>query len=128
MTIADQAFPKATHKVFLVRFRHRRPSRDWLLDVRIAALIKRKAIELSRHKGFSRSDREDIEQDLRLHLHRMWTRYDPARSEPHTFATRIINNKAASMVRLTCNQKAGAAERICGSINHLLIAMGKAAS
>jgi len=74
-------------------------SKDWVCDPQIAKLVRDKAYELAKSPGFSRSDRPDIEQDLTFHLLRKSALFDPARAKPMTFASRLIENKAASMVR-----------------------------
>ncbi len=77
----------------------RRPNFDWVLDDKVSKLIRRKARQLSRSPGFSRSDEPDIEQELRAHLLAKASKFNAARSKVTTFAKRLIENKAASMAR-----------------------------
>jgi hypothetical protein len=77
------------------------PSNDWTLNPDIDNLVRDKARKLSLSAGFNRSDQPDIEQRLRLHLWRKSLKYDPARSKQTTWAKRLIENKARSIVRKT---------------------------
>jgi RNA polymerase sigma-70 factor (ECF subfamily) len=79
--------------------------KDWVINPRIASLIRYKALTLSRSPGFSRSDRSDIEQDLQLLLLRKAKHFDPNRASQITFASRIIENKAKSMQRTVRRKK-----------------------
>jgi hypothetical protein len=81
------------------------PNTHWILEEPIASLISHVANKLSRSPGFSRSDRPDIEQELRLHLWRKAHKYNAARSKVTTFAKRLIENKAASLARKAAAQK-----------------------
>jgi len=54
------------------------------------SLIKFKARQLSRKPGFSRSDEEDIAQELTLHLLAQAHHFDPQRGSANTFAARVI--------------------------------------
>lgn len=68
------------------------------VDPRIVRMVRHRACRLVGRVGFTPDDREDIEQELWLDL---WTRlphFDPARSCLYTFAARLADNKAASMV------------------------------
>jgi len=56
-------------------------------------LIRQKAGELAGKYGWSRSDREDIEQELLLDL-----KFDPARAQLSTFIRRLVEHKVASMI------------------------------
>ena len=61
--------------------------------------IRVKAKQLSRRKDFGSSCREDIEQDLWLHLLGQAARFDGDRSSLNTFIDRVVNSAAASLVR-----------------------------
>jgi len=62
-------------------------------------LIRVKARHLAGRHGFGKSDREDIEQDLALHVVRHKEEFDPSRSREHTFVTRIVDRKIISILR-----------------------------
>lgn len=62
-------------------------------------LIKYKAKQLVGHYGFTRSDREDIEQDLAQHLIEHMHQFDPRRSSQNTFLNRIVDRKRISILR-----------------------------
>ncbi len=68
-------------------------------DEYVARLVTAKARQLIRTAGFRLSDREDIEQDLTVHLLEHLPEYDPARSSLHTFMDRLVENAAADLIR-----------------------------
>lgn len=68
-------------------------------DEYAATLIRVKARQLVGRYGFARSDREDIEQDLILHLLQKLRHFDPKRGSENTFVSRITNRKIASIIR-----------------------------
>jgi len=69
------------------------------LDEYAVRIIKRKAKQLVGHPGFAESDREDIEQELALHVWRKLPKSDPDRGSRHTFAARIIEKFAVDLIR-----------------------------
>jgi len=79
------------------------------LDPAIANLVRLKAREVTHLPGFSRSDQPDIEQELFLHLLQKFACYDPARAKATTFASRVLDNRATSIVRaVRARKRAGA--------------------
>jgi DNA-directed RNA polymerase specialized sigma24 family protein len=58
-----------------------------------------KARQLCRRRDFGRSCREDIEQDLWLHLLTQAAKFDGDRSSLNTFIDRMVNSAAAALVR-----------------------------
>lgn len=62
-------------------------------------LIRWKAFQLIRHPAFNQSDRLDIEQELVLELLRKCDRFDPNLARATTFVSRIVERKAASLIR-----------------------------
>ncbi|MBN2291560.1 MAG: hypothetical protein JXM70_03985 [Pirellulales bacterium] len=68
-------------------------------DSFVSKLIREKANQLVRHPGFSKSDREDIEQELRMELIVKSVNFDPKRAHEVTFIARVIERKAASLIR-----------------------------
>lgn len=81
------------------------PHSNWYTDPAIDLLVRRKAHELTTSPGFGTSDLRDLMQELLLHLHRKFKHFDPARAKPATFASRLIESKAASMLRAQRAQK-----------------------
>jgi RNA polymerase sigma-70 factor (ECF subfamily) len=69
------------------------------------SLIRFKARQLSRRAGFSRSDRDDLEQDLWAALLAQADRFDPSRACLNTFADRVVNSAAAMILRDRQRQK-----------------------
>jgi DNA-directed RNA polymerase specialized sigma24 family protein len=88
------------------------PPTDWIFDEQVARLIQVKARQLSRSPGFSLADQPDIEQELSLHLYVKAGQYNPRRSRPLTFASRIIKNKATSLLRQARAQRRGALQHM----------------
>lgn len=62
-------------------------------------LIRQKARQLVRHPGFSKSEREDIEQELRIELVQKYHCFDPDRARETTFIARVVENKVISLIR-----------------------------
>ncbi|MGC9455231.1 MAG: hypothetical protein ACP5HU_10255 [Phycisphaerae bacterium] len=75
------------------------PVRSALSTEYVRTLISIKAHQLSRRPEFRASDRPDIEQDLAAQVLRKAHLYDPARSCPKTFITRVVETAAAMLVR-----------------------------
>jgi len=68
-------------------------------------LIRVKARQLIRQPGFSRSDQDDIEQDLLLHLLGQVEHFDPTRGSFNTFVARVVDSAVAMLVRERRRQK-----------------------
>jgi len=64
-----------------------------------ARLIRFKARQLCRRPGFTPSDWADIEQEFRLDLLERLPRFDVGKAQLNTFIARVIERKAASVVR-----------------------------
>lgn len=62
-------------------------------------LIRQVANNLVGRFSLTESDREDIEQFLRKRVVKAWPAYDPKRSQPNTFADRVIDAATASFIR-----------------------------
>ena len=60
--------------------------------------IARKARDLSGKAGFTADDVEDIEQDMRLDVLQRLGRFDPARSNRHTFIAMVVRRCAATIL------------------------------
>jgi RNA polymerase sigma-70 factor (ECF subfamily) len=63
-----------------------------------ADLIRRKAWELASRPGFCPTDRDDIEQELRLILLRRLEKFDPAVAHYNAFVTMVIERHAATIL------------------------------
>lgn len=75
------------------------------LTVYEAKLIRYKARRLAGSSAFFESEREDIEQDLTVHLLERLEQFDPRRGTRTTFASRILDRKIISMIRWRCAQR-----------------------
>jgi len=62
-------------------------------------LIRVKARQIVRRPGFSRSDTDDVEQDLFLHLLNQIRQFDPSRGSLNTFIARVVDSAVAMLVR-----------------------------
>ena len=60
--------------------------------------IARKARQLAGKAGFTPSDVEDIEQDIRLDVLQRLPRFDPAKSNRHTFIAMVVRRCVASIL------------------------------
>jgi RNA polymerase sigma-70 factor (ECF subfamily) len=54
---------------------------------------------LCRKVGFSRSDFDDLQQELKLRLLQKSSKFDPTRGSLSTFIDRVINNEVRTMLR-----------------------------
>lgn len=78
-------------------------------------LIRRKAFQLARKEQFSPSDREDIAQDLWLHLCRRLTRYSEERGTIYAFVTTVLERRTATLIRFAAAEKRDLAR--CSSLS-----------
>src|SRR5208283_5417889 len=62
-------------------------------------VVRFKAGQLVGKAGLTKSDREDLEQELTLDLMRRAQKYDPKRAGRKTFAARIVERRAATILR-----------------------------
>ncbi|HOD81753.1 MAG: Sigma-70 region 2 [Planctomycetes bacterium ADurb.Bin126] len=65
----------------------------------VRKLLSLKARQLCRKRGFSRCDREDLEQELTVRVLRQASKFDPSRSSARTFIDRVVRSAAAMIVR-----------------------------
>ncbi|MCO6439011.1 MAG: sigma-70 family RNA polymerase sigma factor [Phycisphaerae bacterium] len=75
------------------------PTGEAVLTAYAQTLVRIKARQLSRKPGFSRSDQDDLEQELAMHLVQQARHYDPRRASPNTFAARVIQSKVRMILR-----------------------------
>jgi RNA polymerase sigma factor (sigma-70 family) len=66
--------------------------------------IRHKARQLVGRRGFNISEQEDIEQELRLHLLRRFSKFDPRIAHWKVFVRTVIERRAATLVRQRCLQ------------------------
>jgi len=69
------------------------------LDEYAMTLIRLKARQLVGHYGFTKPDREDIQQDLTLDLLLRLDRFDSSKGRPATFVRMIVDRRVASLIR-----------------------------
>jgi len=67
-------------------------------DPRIAEIIKQKARKLSRHRAIGPAEREDLEQDMSIHLLRAMGEFTAGRASLATFADRVLNNFSRNLI------------------------------
>jgi len=91
----------------------------------VMRVVDFRAFKISRMKGFSASDYEDIRQDLLLALVRKFPSFDPAQAQDVTFAERVIDNYVSHLLRHR-NSKQGAIEH--GMVRHTDATGGNAPS
>ncbi|MHB1002024.1 MAG: sigma factor [Armatimonadota bacterium] len=68
-------------------------------------LIEFKVKSLIGEFGFLEDDKEDLQQELLVHLLERLPRYDPARAAMRTFIDRLLDNKIRSMIKRRQNKK-----------------------
>lgn len=68
------------------------------LDDYAVNLIRYKTRRLIGQAGYTRSDREDIEQDLSLHLRLRLPKHNPRKGTLKTFINTVLDNKIRTMV------------------------------
>jgi RNA polymerase sigma-70 factor (ECF subfamily) len=70
------------------------------IDPQIAKLIRFKVGRMfGNAHGYTREDREDLEQDAWVHVVVGMRRYDAKRARPRTFAARIVNSKLKTAIK-----------------------------
>jgi len=96
------------------------------LDAYAISIIRRKASQLVRRRGFVEADREDLEQDLLADLERRLPQYDPTKAKRTTFIVRVIEHRVATIIE---SRKAGLRDyrREAGSLDERRLHRGVAA-
>lgn len=82
------------------------------VDAHSMTVIKHKARELVGHYGFTISNMEDVEQDLRIHVAQKLLEYDSMRGAKSTYVRTVIKRKITSIIK---------EERQSGRYDHRLI-------
>ena len=76
------------------------PDRGAILTASVLSLIQLKAKQLSRKRGFNRSDHDDLAQELTLRLLEKEHLYDPTRGASlDTFASHVLNSEVCMILR-----------------------------
>jgi DNA-directed RNA polymerase specialized sigma24 family protein len=70
----------------------------FLADPRVQKLIRRKAKDMVGLFGFSKNDREDLEQEFRLEILKQSALYDRTKSSVQTFSDRVIAHRIADLI------------------------------
>jgi hypothetical protein len=82
------------------------------IDPAARALIKHKVRRLVGHYGYTRSDADDLAQELALKAHLAAAKYDPARGALTTFYDRVLENRVRSLAEhATCQRRDRRRER-----------------
>jgi len=74
-------------------------SKQITLDEYATTLIRLKARQLIGKYGFTRSDREDLEQELTLDLLMRLGHFDASKGQPATFVRLVVDRRVASLIR-----------------------------
>jgi len=74
-------------------------ARDVVLSQYASSLIRCKARQLCRRPDFSRSDEDDLKQEMTLHLLLQTRHFDPRRGAMNTFINRVVNSCVAMILR-----------------------------
>jgi RNA polymerase sigma-70 factor (ECF subfamily) len=72
------------------------------------SLIRVKARQLMRRTGFSRSDEEDLRQELTVRLVQYLPKFDPGRAGQNTFIARVVDSSVKMILRDRKRQKRAA--------------------
>ncbi len=65
----------------------------------IKQLLQVKARQLTWHRGFSSSERFDLQQDLAVHVLKQAHHFDPSRGCVNTFIARVVDSAVAMLLR-----------------------------
>jgi len=74
-------------------------TKEFVLTDYAKNLIEFKARQLSRQRGFGRTDQDDLEQRLWLAVVNQADRFDPSRASLDTFIDRVVNTAVARILR-----------------------------
>ena len=77
----------------------KRPDPARAIDPTVAAIVRRKACRLVGRAGLQPQDREDIEQQLVLHILEQLERFDPARGTWPAFVQCLVERFGKNLVR-----------------------------
>jgi RNA polymerase sigma-70 factor (ECF subfamily) len=74
------------------------PPDQQTIDQTVLRVVHNKAARLAGTNGFSRSDREDIQQELLVDYFVRVRKFDPAKSSCRTFLYRVVRHRIASLL------------------------------
>ena len=94
---------------------HQCPEPNPQADEYAARLVRLKARQLIGRYGFTESDREDIEQELKLDLLERLPDYDPERGSLEGFVSGVVDHKISRLL-----EKRAAAKRNPGRVEYSL--------
>ena len=83
----------------------KRPAPAEAIDPTVAAIVRRKACRLVGRAGLRPQDREDIEQQLVLHILEQLEQFDPARGTWPAFVQRLVERFGKNLIRSLRAQK-----------------------
>jgi len=83
------------------------------------SLIRRKASQLTRHRGFSDTDDEDITQELRISVYLACLKYRRSEGAIESFITTVVRNRVAELARNRA-AKRRSPECEAGSLNQII--------
>jgi RNA polymerase sigma-70 factor (ECF subfamily) len=72
---------------------------DPLRDPFTIVAVQRKATQLAAHPGFSEADRDDLAQELLIHVHRCFSSFDAGVGHAHPYVATIIDRQAKKLIR-----------------------------
>lgn len=64
-----------------------------------AKLIRRKAKQLAARAGFTKADRQDLEQEMKLRVWQRLPQFDPAKAHWNAFVTTVVERHAATILQ-----------------------------
>jgi RNA polymerase sigma factor (sigma-70 family) len=64
-----------------------------------AKLIRRKAKQLAARAGFTKADRQDLEQEMKLRVWQRLPQFDPSKAHWNAFVTTIVERHAATILQ-----------------------------
>ncbi|MEX0718029.1 MAG: sigma-70 family RNA polymerase sigma factor [Planctomycetaceae bacterium] len=70
-----------------------------------ARLIRRKAKQLVGRGGFTRTDRADLEQEMKLRVWKRFPQFDPAKAHWNAFVTTVVERHCASILQRARRRK-----------------------
>ena len=92
------------------------------IDRFTCGIIRRKVNQLIGRAGFTRQDREDLEQELVLRLLQALPSFDPAKAHRNVFVTTVIERCVANILR---DKQAQKRDHRRGSSLHLMVDIGE---
>ena len=79
-------------------------AREWIDDAALR-IIRIKAWKLAQSAGFTPDEKEDIEQELTLHLLRQLPKFDPQRGSRRAFISHVLERRVINLVEHKAAEK-----------------------